>query len=85
MKKERKKRKIRIMPARSELLQLAASAASRGISEEQLISDVLLRPQPIGRFVSVDEVASLAEYLCSDDAAAVTGAMLSIDGGWTTQ
>lgn len=55
------------------------------MTEEQLISDVLLRPQPIGRFVSVDEVASLAQFLCSDDAAAVTGAMLSIDGGWTTQ
>jgi 3-hydroxybutyrate dehydrogenase len=67
------------------MLQLASSAASRGMTEEQLISDVLLRPQPIGRFVSVDEVAALAQYLCSDEASAVTGAMLSIDGGWTTQ
>eukprot|EP00892_Ulva_mutabilis_P009411 jgi/Ulvmu1/6842/UM031_0047.1 len=65
--------------------QLASSAKSRGITEEQLINDVLLRPQPIGRFVSVDEIASLAMYLCRDEAAAITGALLSADGGWTTQ
>jgi len=55
------------------------------MTEEQLINDVLLRPQPIGRFVSVDEIASLALYLCKDEAAAITGALLSADGGWTTQ
>lgn len=65
--------------------QLASSAQSRGMTEEQLINDVLLRPQPIGRFVSVDEIASLAMYLCKDEAAAITGALLSADGGWTTQ
>jgi 3-hydroxybutyrate dehydrogenase len=65
--------------------QLASSAASRGMTEDQLISEVLLRPQPIGRFVNVSEVAGLARYLCSDEAAAVTGAVLSIDGGWTAQ
>jgi len=37
------------------------------------------------QFVTVDQVASLALYLCSDAASQITGANLSIDGGWTAQ
>jgi 3-hydroxybutyrate dehydrogenase len=47
------------------------------------MQDVLLAAQPTKRFVTVDEVASLAVYLCSDGAASITGANLSMDGGWT--
>jgi 3-hydroxybutyrate dehydrogenase len=48
-----------------------------------VISDVMLAAQPTKQFVKVEEVASLAVYLCSDAAAQITGANLSIDGGWT--
>jgi 3-hydroxybutyrate dehydrogenase len=46
---------------------------------------VLLAAQPTKQFVTIEQVASLALYLCSDEAAQITGANLSIDGGWTAQ
>jgi 3-hydroxybutyrate dehydrogenase len=56
---------------------------ARSMTREQVISDVMLAAQPTKQFVTVDQVASLAVYLCSDAAAQITGANLSIDGGWT--
>jgi 3-hydroxybutyrate dehydrogenase len=53
------------------------------MTRDQVINDVILAAQPTKKFVTVDQVASLAVYLCSDAAAAITGANLSIDGGWT--
>jgi len=50
-----------------------------------VMNDVLLRAQPTKRFVTVDEVASLALFLTGDGAASITGANLSMDGGWTAQ
>ena len=63
--------------------QIPDTAKARGITEEQVKRDVILAAQPTKEFVTVDEVASLAVYLCSDAARAITGANLSIDGGWT--
>jgi 3-hydroxybutyrate dehydrogenase len=56
---------------------------ARGLTREQVMNDVLLAAQPTKRFVTPEEVASLALYLCSDGAASITGANLSMDGGWT--
>jgi len=58
---------------------------ARNLTKEQVINDVLLAAQPTKQFVTIDQVASLAVYLCSDAAAQITGANLSIDGGWTAQ
>jgi 3-hydroxybutyrate dehydrogenase len=63
--------------------QIPDTAKARGMTEEQVKRDVLLAAQPTKEFVTVDEVADLAVYLCSDAAKAITGANLSIDGGWT--
>ena len=62
--------------------QIPDTAKARGLTEDEVINDVLLAAQPTKQFVSVDQVASLARYLASDDAASVTGSMMSIDGGW---
>jgi len=49
-----------------------------------VISDVLLAAQPTKQFVQVDEVAALAVFLASDEAASITGAIMPVDGGWTS-
>jgi 3-hydroxybutyrate dehydrogenase len=56
---------------------------ARNMRRDQVISDVLLAAQPTKEFVTAEQVASLALFLCSQDAAQITGANLSIDGGWT--
>ena len=63
--------------------QIPDTMAARGLTREEVMNDVLLAAQPTKRFVSVEEVASLALYLCSEGAASITGANLSMDGGWT--
>jgi 3-hydroxybutyrate dehydrogenase len=65
--------------------QIPDQMKSRNMTEEQVKRDVLLAAQPTKEFVTVDQVAALALYLCSDAAASVTGANISIDGGWTAQ
>ncbi len=63
--------------------QIPDTMKARNMTREQVIKDVMLLAQPTKEFVTVDQVASLAVYLCSDAAAQITGANLSIDGGWT--
>jgi 3-hydroxybutyrate dehydrogenase len=65
--------------------QIPDTAKARGITEEQVVTDVLLAAQPTKKFVTIEQVAGLATYLASDQAASVTGAILSMDGGWTAQ
>jgi 3-hydroxybutyrate dehydrogenase len=63
--------------------QIPDTARARGITEEEVVKNVLLAAQPTRRFVTIGEVAALAMYLTSDAAASITGALLPIDGGWT--
>jgi 3-hydroxybutyrate dehydrogenase len=63
--------------------QIPDTARSRGISEEQVKRDVLLAAQPTKKFVTVEEVAALTLFLCSEAAASLTGGILPLDGGWT--
>ncbi|SON53816.1 D-beta-hydroxybutyrate dehydrogenase [Hartmannibacter diazotrophicus] len=65
--------------------QIPDTARARGITEEQVKNDVILDAQPTKEFVTVEEVADLALYLAGDSARSITGAVLSIDGGWTAQ
>jgi 3-hydroxybutyrate dehydrogenase len=65
--------------------QIPDTMKARNMTAEQVKRDVLLAAQPTKEFVTVDQVASLALYLCSDAAAQITGANLSIDGGWTAE
>ena len=62
--------------------QIPDTARARGISAEAVVRDVLLAAQPTKKFVTVEEVAALTAFLCSQDAASIT-AVLPVEGGWT--
>ena len=65
--------------------QIPDTMKARGLTYDQVVNDVLLDKQPQKQFVQVEQLASLMLYLVSDGAAAITGATLSMDGGWTAQ
>jgi 3-hydroxybutyrate dehydrogenase len=63
--------------------QIPDTMKARGLTREQVMNDVLLAAQPTKEFVTVEEVAAIAVFLCSDAAKNITGANISVDGGWT--
>jgi 3-hydroxybutyrate dehydrogenase len=65
--------------------QIPDTMKARGLTRDQVINDVLLANQPQKQFVQVEQLAALALFLCRDEASAITGTNLSVDGGWTAQ
>jgi 3-hydroxybutyrate dehydrogenase len=65
--------------------QIADTAKARGISRDEVMRDVLLAAQPTKKFVKPEQVGALIVYLAGDQAAAIIGNALTIDGGWTAQ
>jgi len=65
--------------------QIPDTMKARNLTREQVINDVLLDAQPTKEFVTSEQVAALALFLCGDDAAQITGTNISIDGGWTAE
>jgi len=63
--------------------QIPDTMKARNMTEEQVKNDVMLAAQPTKQFVTIEQVAGYAVFLCSDDAASITGSILPIDGGWT--
>ncbi|HZZ66992.1 MAG TPA: 3-hydroxybutyrate dehydrogenase [Phenylobacterium sp.] len=65
--------------------QIPDTMKARGLTREQVINEVLLDTQPTKQFVTVDQVAAIAVFLCGESAKQITGANLSVDGGWTAE
>ena len=65
--------------------QIVDLAAQKNLPRETVIRDVLLAPQPSKKFVSIEEVVSLAIFFASESARSITGSAYSIDGGWTAR
>jgi len=63
--------------------QIPDTMKARNMTEEQVKNDVMLAAQPTKQFVTIEQVADYAVFLCSDTAASITGSILPIDGGWT--
>ena len=62
--------------------QIPDTATARGMPEEEVVHKVILEAQPTKQFVTVEQIGALAIFLCSEDAAQITGAAHQIDGGW---
>ncbi len=65
--------------------QIPDTAKARGMSEQDVIEKVILAAQPTKQFVTVEQIAALAVFLCSENAAQITGAAHQIDGGWVAR
>ena len=65
--------------------QIPDTAKARGMTEEEVIQKVILDAQPTKQFVTVEQVGALAVFLCSENAAQITGAAHQIDGGWVAK
>lgn len=65
--------------------QIPDTMKARGMTYDEVVNQVLLDKQPQKQFVQVEQLAALALFLCTDAASAITGANLSVDGGWTAQ
>jgi 3-hydroxybutyrate dehydrogenase len=63
--------------------QIASQAEAHGISEEEVLDEVLLARTPVKRLVNPDEVAGTVAYLCGPGTDSVTGSSFRLDGGWT--
>lgn len=65
--------------------QIPDTMKTRNLTRDQVINDVLLGAIPQKQFVMPDQIAAMALFLCRDEASAVTGANMVVDGGWTAQ
>lgn len=63
--------------------QIAAQAEVRGMAPDQVVEQVMLERAALKRLIEPEEVAGMVAYLCSAEAAGVTGASMTMDGGWT--
>ncbi|HJR13611.1 MAG TPA: 3-hydroxybutyrate dehydrogenase [Rhodanobacteraceae bacterium] len=65
--------------------QIAAQARTHGISEDQVVNEIMLKPMPKRAFIGIDEIAGIVAFLISPAARNITGQTIVVDGGWTAQ
>ncbi|MGY6553821.1 MAG: 3-hydroxybutyrate dehydrogenase [Wenzhouxiangella sp.] len=65
--------------------QIADQARVHGISEDEVIDQIMLKPMPKGVFISMEELAGICAFLISPPARNITGQAIVVDGGWTVQ
>ena len=65
--------------------QIADQARNHGISEDEVVANIMLKPMPKGEFISLEELAGITAFLMSPVARNITGQAIVVDGGWTVQ
>ncbi|MGH8192135.1 MAG: 3-hydroxybutyrate dehydrogenase [Rhodanobacteraceae bacterium] len=65
--------------------QIAAQARTHGISEAEVVNQIMLKPMPKKAFIGIDEIAGIIAFLISPPARNITGQTIVVDGGWTAQ
>jgi len=63
--------------------QIANQAKAHGISEDEVIREIMLKPMPKGVFISIEELYGVVVFLVSECARNITGQVITVDGGWT--
>ncbi|WP_298291451.1 3-hydroxybutyrate dehydrogenase [uncultured Litoreibacter sp.] len=63
--------------------QIPDTAKKYDMTEEEVTQKVILERQPSKEFATTEQLGGVAEFLCSDAAAQITGTTISVDGGWT--
>lgn len=63
--------------------QIADQAAHHNISEEDVISKIMLQKAAVKRLIEPSDIGEFVKFLCSDAAASISGSCLTVDGGWT--
>ncbi|MGH8826093.1 MAG: SDR family oxidoreductase, partial [Jiangellaceae bacterium] len=65
--------------------QISAQAAVHGMSEEEVLAEIMLASAPVKRLLEPTEVAEAVAYLCGPESASITGSDLVLDGGWSAR
>lgn len=65
--------------------QIVNQAKVHGISEDEVINEIMLKPMPKRKFISIAELYGIVAFLVSDPARNITGQTITVDGGWTIQ
>jgi 3-hydroxybutyrate dehydrogenase len=65
--------------------QIANQAKEHGITEDEVIREIMLKPMPKGVFISIEELYGIVAFLVSDAARNITGQAITVDGGWTAR
>ncbi len=65
--------------------QIADQAKSHGVSEEEVVSEIMLKKHAVKDFVTEELLGSLSLFLASEEASTITGTAIPVDGGWTAQ
>ena len=63
--------------------QIKNQAQEHGISEEDVINEIMLKPMPKKAFISIEEISKIVQFLIDDGAKNITGQTITVDGGWT--
>jgi 3-hydroxybutyrate dehydrogenase len=65
--------------------QIDARAKALGIAVEQAREDLVREKQPMLDYTTPEKIGALTVFLCAEAASTITGAAMSIDGGWVAQ
>ena len=65
--------------------QIADQAKEHGISEDEVIREIMLEPMPKGVFISIEELFGIVAFVAGDAARNITGQTITVDGGWTVR
>ncbi len=65
--------------------QIASQAKEHGLSQDEVINEIMLKPMPKRKFITIEELYGIIAFLVGDSARNITGQAITVDGGWTVR